>query len=94
MSETNLLTLNVQPAAASVGEELSINHREGPVEASSNAGSCRLTAVADFDPAPQLDGYWAGALKPFRAVPRQDCGCKLILRVIEDAAPAGAERIP
>jgi hypothetical protein len=112
MSETNLLTLNVQPAAASVGEELSINHREGPVEASSNVGSCRLTgtfrigvtqgrnvwhrqaAVADFDPAPQLDGYWAGALKPFRAVPRQDCGCKLILRVIEDAAPAGAERIP
>jgi hypothetical protein len=112
MGETNLLTLNVQPEAASVGQELSINHREGPVEASTSVGSYRLTgifrigvtqsrnvwhrqaAVADFDPAPQLDGSWADALRPFRAIPRQDFGFKLILRVVESAAPAGAERMP
>jgi hypothetical protein len=110
--ETNLLTLNLQPAAASCGQELAINNREGPVEAQANVGSYRLSstfrigvtqgrnvwnrqaAVADFDPAPQLDGAWADALRPFRAVPRQDFGFKLILRVVENAAPVGAERIP
>ena len=47
----------------------------------------RQAAVADFDPAPQLDPFWADALKPFRAVPRRDFGFKLILRVIEDVVP-------
>jgi hypothetical protein len=47
----------------------------------------RQAAVADFDPAPQLDPFWADALKPFRAVPRRDFGYKLIVRVVEDAAP-------
>jgi hypothetical protein len=47
----------------------------------------RQFAVADFDPAPQLDAFWADALKPFRAVPRRDFGFKLVLRVIEDTAP-------
>jgi hypothetical protein len=112
MGETALLTLNVQPAAASVGQELSINHREGPVEAPANVGSYRLSgtfrmgvtqgrnvshrqaAVAEFDPAPQLDGSWADALRPFRAIPRQDFGYKLILRVVESAARAVAERMP
>jgi hypothetical protein len=47
----------------------------------------RQAAVADFDPAPQLDGFWADALKPFRAVPRRDFGFKVVLRVVEDAAP-------
>lgn len=47
----------------------------------------RQAAVADFDPAPQLDGFWADALKPFRAVPRRDFGFKIVVRVIEDAAP-------
>ena len=47
----------------------------------------RQYAVADFDPAPQLDGFWSDALKPFRAVPRRDFGFQLILRVVEDAAP-------
>jgi len=44
-------------------------------------------AVADFDPAPQFDGKWSDALKPFRAVPRMDFGFHLILRVVEDIAP-------
>jgi hypothetical protein len=44
----------------------------------------RQAAVADFDPAPQLDTLWADALKPFRAVPRKDFGFKIILRVVED----------
>lgn len=49
----------------------------------------RRFAVADFDPAPQLDAFWADALKPFRAVPRNEFGYKLVLRVIEEpAAPA------
>lgn len=46
----------------------------------------RQMAVADFDPAPQLDAFWSDVLKPFRAVPRRDFGYKLILRVVEDAA--------
>jgi hypothetical protein len=44
-------------------------------------------AVADFDPAPQLDPFWADALKPFRAVPRRDFGFKVVVRVVEDASP-------
>jgi len=46
----------------------------------------RQYAVADFDPAPQLDAFWADALRPFRAVPRKDFGFRLVLRVVEDAA--------
>jgi hypothetical protein len=51
-------------------------------------GKCvfnRQYAVADFDPAPQLDGFWGDALKPFRAVPRKDFGFRVVLRVVEDA---------
>jgi hypothetical protein len=44
----------------------------------------RQFAVADFDPAPQLDSFWANALKPFRAVPRRDFGFKIIVRVVEE----------
>jgi len=47
----------------------------------------RQFAVADFDPAPQLDGYWSDALKPFRAIPRKDFGFRIVLRVVED--PSG-----
>lgn len=45
----------------------------------------RQYAVADFDPAPQLDAFWADALKPFRAVPRRDFGFKVVLRVVENS---------
>ena len=47
----------------------------------------RQFAVADFDPAPQLDAFWADGLKPFRAVPRSDFGFTLVLRVVEDSEP-------
>jgi len=47
----------------------------------------RQAAVADFDPAPQLDAFWADVLKPFRAVPRRDFGFKIVVRVVEDTAP-------
>ena len=47
----------------------------------------RQAAVADFDPAPQLDAFWADVLKPFRAVPRREFGFKIVLRVVEDATP-------
>jgi hypothetical protein len=53
----------------------------------------RRAAVADFDPAPQLDPYWADVLKPFRAVPRKEFGFKVILRVVEDEVPQ-VERKP
>jgi hypothetical protein len=43
----------------------------------------RQFAVADFDPAPELDAFWADALKPFRAVPRREFGFKIAVRVIE-----------
>jgi hypothetical protein len=103
--ETCLLSVNVQSAAASCGQELAINHREGPVEFPAVVGNYRLTgtfhigvtqgkgvfhrqtAVADFDPAPQLDSFWSDALKPFRAVPRRDFGFKVVVRVVEEAAP-------
>jgi hypothetical protein len=51
-------------------------------------GKCcfnRQYAVADFDPAPQLDAFWADALKPFRAIPRKDFGFRVVVRVVEDA---------
>jgi hypothetical protein len=107
--DTTLLAVSVPPAAASCGQELAINHREGPVECPGGVGCYRLTgsfrigvtqgkgvfyrqaAVADFDPAPQFDAFWADVLKPFRAVPRRDFGFKIVVRVVEDAAPvAGA----
>jgi hypothetical protein len=44
----------------------------------------RQAAVADFDPAPQFDAFWADALKPFRAVPRKEFGFKVIVRVVEE----------
>ena len=47
----------------------------------------RQAAAADFDPAPELDSFWADVLKPFRAVPRRDFGFKVVLRVVEEAAP-------
>jgi hypothetical protein len=52
----------------------------------------RQAAVADFDPAPQLDAFWSDALRPFRAVPRRDFGFKLVVRVVEDAAEAAPEK--
>lgn len=103
---TSLLTLAVKPSGAGPGQELSVNHREGPVEAVAAPGCYKLAAsfrlgasqgkgvfhrqwaVADFDPAPQLDAFWADALRPFRAVPRRDFGYKLVLRVVEDPAEA------
>jgi hypothetical protein len=104
LGEANLLTVNVKPSGVACGQELAINHRDGPVEAPGVVGSYRLVgsfrigvsqgkgvfhrqaSVADFDPAPQLDGFWSDALRPFRAVPRRDFGFKIVLRVVEDAA--------
>jgi hypothetical protein len=105
IGETNLLSVNVKPSAVTCGQELAINHRDGPVESQAAVGLYRLTgsfhigvsqgkgvfyrqaAVADFDPAPQLDAFWADVLKPFRAVPRRDFGFKVVVRVVENAAP-------
>jgi hypothetical protein len=52
----------------------------------------RQAAVADFDPAPQLDAFWADALKPFRAVPRKEFGFTVVVRVVEDAEAEIAPR--
>jgi hypothetical protein len=105
LGDTSLLAVSVPPSGVSCGQELAINHRDGPVECPTAVGCYRLTgsfrigvtqgkgvfnrqaAVADFDPAPQLDAFWADALKPFRAVPRREFGFKIVLRVVEDAAP-------
>jgi hypothetical protein len=100
-----LLTVSVKPSQAACGQELSINHRDGPVECPAAVGCYRLTgsfrigvtqgkgvwhrqaAAADFDPGPQLDAFWADVLKPFRAVPRNEFGFKIVLRVVEDTPP-------
>jgi len=110
LGDTSLLSVNVKPSSASCGQEVAINHRDGPVETVAPIGCYRLTAafglgvtqgkgifnrqyaVADFDPAPQLDAFWSDALKPFRAVPRGDFGFKIVVRVVEDAAPAVGPR--
>lgn len=107
---TSLLAINVEASSAACGQELSLNHRNGPVEAAGAPGCYHLTgsfklgvtqgkgvfyrqaAVADFDPAPQLDAFWSDALKPFRAVPRKDFGFKIVVRVVEDAAPLVVEK--
>ena len=112
IGDTSLLAVSVQPSAASCGQELAINHREGPVETPAAVGCFRLAgtfhvgvnqgkgvfyrqaAVADFDPAPQLDAFWADALRPFRAVPRRDFGFKVVLRVVEEAAAPVAPAKP
>jgi hypothetical protein len=47
----------------------------------------RQFAVTDFDPAPELDAFWADALRSFRAVPRREFGFKIAVRVIEDEFP-------
>jgi hypothetical protein len=103
--QTGLLSVSVKASTAACGQEVAINHRDGPVESRASAGPYRLAAmfrlgatqgkgvfhrqfaVADFEPAPQLDAFWADALKPFRAVPRKDFGFKVVLRVVEDEAP-------
>jgi hypothetical protein len=46
------------------------------------------SAAAYFDPDPRLDSRWNEVLKPFRAVPKQNFGFRVILRVVEDVAPA------
>jgi hypothetical protein len=110
LGEANLLCVNIKPLAVSCGQEVAINHRDGPVESLAAGGCYRLNAsfrlgvsqgkgvfhrqaaVADFDPAPQLDAFWADALKPFRAVPRRDFGFKVVLRVIEERAPVVGDR--
>jgi hypothetical protein len=102
----SLLAVNVDTSNVVCGQELAINHRDGPIECPAIPGCYHLNgtfhigatqgkgtfhrqyAVADFDSAPQLDGFWADALKPFRAVPRREFGFKVVVRVIEDDAPA------
>lgn len=54
----------------------------------------RQYAVADFDTAPQLDAFWADGLKPFRAVPRDEFGFTLVVRVVEEAPHDAASRTP
>jgi hypothetical protein len=51
---------------------------------------CSGSAAAHFDPDPRLDARWNEVLKPFRAVPHQNFGFRVILRVVEDIPPAEA----
>jgi hypothetical protein len=54
--------------------------------------TCRAGAAsAFFDPDPRFDSRWNDVLKPFRAVPRQNFGFRVIVRVVEDVPPVGAE---
>jgi hypothetical protein len=55
---------------------------------------CSGSAAAHFDPDPKLDARWNEVLKPFRAVPHQNFGYRVILRVVEDLPPAEAQSPP
>jgi hypothetical protein len=55
---------------------------------------CTGSAAAHFDPDPRLDARWNEVLKPFRAVPHQNFGYRVILRVVEDIPPAEAQSPP
>jgi hypothetical protein len=46
-------------------------------------------AAADFDPDPRMDSRWTEVLKPFRTVPRQDFGFRILLQVVEEPKPNG-----
>ena len=51
---------------------------------------CTGSAAAHFDPEPRLDARWNDLLKPFRAVPHQNFGFRVILRVVENVPPPEA----
>jgi len=55
---------------------------------------CTGSAAAHFDPDPRLDARWNEVLKPFRAVPHQNFGFRVILRVVEDVPPVEAPSPP
>jgi hypothetical protein len=55
---------------------------------------CTGSAAAHFDPDPRLDARWNEVLKPFRAVPHQNFGFRVILRVVEDVPPVEAPPPP
>jgi hypothetical protein len=55
---------------------------------------CAGSAAAHFDPDPRLDSRWNDVLKPFRAVPKQNFGFRVILRVVEDVPPVEAPPTP
>lgn len=40
-----LLSVNIKSSAVACGQELAVNHREGPFEATATAGLCRLSAT-------------------------------------------------
>lgn len=89
------LSINHQVGPVECVGDVGCYHLNGTFRISATQGQGvfhRQFAVADFDPAPQLDAFWADALKPFRAVPRRDFGFQLVVRVVED--PAGPEVIP
>jgi hypothetical protein len=110
LGDKSLLCINVQPSSVACGQESSINHKDGSVEAGAAAGFYHLTgsfrigvtqgkgvwnrqaAVADFDPAPQLDSSWSDALKPFRAVPRKNFGFQFVVRVVEEPPAANGPK--
>ncbi len=111
IGEECLLSVAGPSNAAACGQEMFINHRDGPVECPAVVGCYHLNgtfrigayqgkgvfhrqySVADFDPAPQLDAFWADALKPFRAIPRRDFGFKIVLRVVEDPMPSALSSV-
>jgi hypothetical protein len=55
---------------------------------------CSGSAAAHFDPEPRLDARWNEVLKPFRAVPHQNFGFRVILRVVEEVPPVEAPSQP
>jgi hypothetical protein len=81
-SSVNLREGPVESPAAAGAYRLTASFRIGVTQG--KGVFHRQFAVADFDPAPQFDGFWTDALRPFRAVPRKDFGFQLIVRVVEE----------
>jgi len=82
----------MKPYPSCVARAPARRQRSFRISVSQGKACSTAAAVADFDPAPQLDAFWADVLKPFRAVPRRDFGFKVVVRVVEDAAPAAPQK--
>jgi hypothetical protein len=89
MGGTSLLSVNVKPSAASCGQELAINHRDGPVECPGAVGCYRLNGSFHIG-VTQGKGVWnrQAAVADFDTAPQLDAFWADVLKPFR-AVPRG-----